>query len=204
MECEKVQTASKSEQVSINPNFKFGGKENQLAQFGPGILSSSDHLWPNRRDHMVQNGGRRVERRRGRGPPVFLNLRFSQNHVGAHSHSGAHTWPTPPVSASLSPRWGSEICINNSNGPIVKAPCVITDGLGKYSEDILTWNLNSRSLQWGKSIRTLSATNDISNTGELRMLLLVTPGGYIHLQELLDSNTQIQAEILLYPLFSLC
>lgn len=36
------------------------------------------------------------------------------------------------------------------------------------------------------------------------MLLLVTPGGYIHLQELLDSSTQIQAEILLYPLFSLC
>lgn len=84
VKCEKVQTASKSEQVSINPNFKFGGKENQLAQFGPGILSSSNHLWPNRRDHMVQNGGRRVERRRGRGPPVFLNLRFSQNHVGAH------------------------------------------------------------------------------------------------------------------------
>lgn len=69
MKCEKIQTVSKIEQVSKS-QFQILGEKNQLAQFGPGILPSSNQLWPNRQDHMVRKGRKesgKEERQRSTG-----------------------------------------------------------------------------------------------------------------------------------------
>ena len=175
LEC-KVEEGSHSHKDRAGPwiPIPYFREREPMTQFGPGFPSWRISCGQMGRLTWLKCTGRRVGSGEGQRPSVFSVLSFSQNHVGACRK------PTPTTQHRqylFQLLWGrAQKCTLTAKAKSSQSTVWETASLDQHTEDVLTWNLNSRPLGLvGNSIWTLPAANGEGNGTPLQYSCLENP-----------------------------